>query len=249
MACGAKVVGKRASRDGAEDRWNDHTVGVIFDYFSAASDELAASAIDIPVGPGGPLPPLPMPVAEIVRLRGREGLRELQRELSMPRLHRAETGFWAVSAKGFNPVTDLGTIEEILTGIDFGTLLDRPRNGDVIAERNNNCKLVVTISDELQALLADTGAAELAAAAGQWAKVNGSDSGDAAVIAHLLSELSALARGANVRKERLYCWICVLSPCALGMVLVYSSAHIGPASRETAGQAYAHGTNARRSSA
>jgi hypothetical protein len=33
--------------------------------------------------------------------------------------------------------------------------------------------------------------------------------GNAAPIADLLSELSALARGAIERDERLYCWICV----------------------------------------
>ena len=187
-----------------EDMWNDHAVGVTFDYFSATSDELAASTIDMLTGPGGPAY-LPMPVREIIELYGREGLRELMK----PRVRLAETGFYAVKTKGFDPVADLGTIEEILTRTDFEALLARPRHGHVLAERNGSEQLVVTISDELQAVLANAGVAELSAAAGQWAN-DRHHSDDAAPLAHLLSELSALARGANERNERLYCWICVL---------------------------------------
>jgi hypothetical protein len=68
---------------------------------------------------------------------------------------------------------------------------------------------VVTITDELRTVLANAGAAELSAAAEQF--VASGESGDPALLAHLLGELSALARGAIQRDERLYCWICVLS--------------------------------------
>jgi hypothetical protein len=179
----------------------------MYDYFSAGSDDLAASAIEILGGPGGPVS-LPMPVHEIVRLRGREGLRELLR----PRLRQTEAGFRVVSTKGFDPVADLGAVEEILTRTDFAALLARSRHGHVLVQRDGGERCVVTISDELQTVLASTGIAGLSAAAGQWVRGNRGDSGDAALLAHLLSELSALARGASERNERLYCWICVLSP-------------------------------------
>jgi hypothetical protein len=148
--------------------WNHRAMGVMYDYFSAASDAIAASALDMVGGPG------------------------------------------AFPTQGFDPVADLGTIEELLTGADFESLLTRPRHGRVVGARDGGERLVVTISDELRAVLANTGAAELSATAGQ--SVNDRGSGDAALLAHLLSELSALARGAIERDERLYCWICVLSP-------------------------------------
>lgn len=41
-------------------------MGVMYDYFTAHSDEAAAATIDGPGGPGGPLPPLPMPFRDLV---------------------------------------------------------------------------------------------------------------------------------------------------------------------------------------
>ncbi|MEU6324868.1 hypothetical protein [Streptomyces sp. NPDC047009] len=176
-------------------------MGVMYDYFSAASDELAAATIDAPGGPDGAGPQLP--VAEIVKLHGHEGLRELLR----PRVRQAETGFHVVATKGFDPTTDLGMIEAILTGVDFEDLLARERTSHVVAERDGGQGLVLTISDELQACLARSGVTELRAAAAQWVESNGF--GDAGPLGDLLSELSLLARGATERGERLYCWVCV----------------------------------------
>jgi hypothetical protein len=66
---------------------------------------------------------------------------------------------------------------------------------------------VLTISDELQGVLARVEAAELTAAARHWAEEQGFS--DADTIDGLLHELAELARGAQRRGERLYCWICV----------------------------------------
>lgn len=178
-------------------------VGVMYDYFSAASDESAATTIDLPGGPDGAGALLPMPVPEIVRRYGRDGLRELLR----PRLRLAETGFHVVATKGFDSTTDLGAIEGILTGVDFDEFLARPRTSHVVAERDGGERLVLTISDELQGVLATVEAAELTAAARRWVEEQGS--GDTDVLGGLLHELAELARGAQRRGERLYCWICV----------------------------------------
>ncbi|MGI5143566.1 MULTISPECIES: hypothetical protein [unclassified Streptomyces] len=124
-------------------------VGVMYDYFSAVSDESAATTIDLPGGPDGVGAKLPMSVPEIVRRYGRDGLREFLRS----RLRLAETGFHAVATKGFDSTTDLGAIEGILTGVDFDEFLARPRTSHAVAERDGGERLVLTISDELQALL------------------------------------------------------------------------------------------------
>ncbi|WP_437097432.1 hypothetical protein [Streptomyces sp. enrichment culture] len=178
-------------------------VGVMYDYFSAASDESAATTIDLPGGPDGAGAKLPMPIPEIVRRYGRDGLRELLR----PQLRLAETGFHVVATKGFDSTTDLGAIERILTGVDFDEFLARPRTSHVVAERDGGERLVLTISDELQCVLARVEASELTAAARLWVEEQGS--GDTDVLGGLLHELAELARGAQRRGERLYCWICV----------------------------------------
>ncbi|GAA3503341.1 hypothetical protein GCM10019016_104510 [Streptomyces prasinosporus] len=165
----------------------------MYDYFSAASDESAATTIDLPGGPDGAGAQLPMPVPEIVRRYGHDGLRELLR----PQLRLAETGFHVVATKGFDSTTDLGAIERILTGVDFDEFLARPRTSHAVAERDGGERLVLTISDELQGVLARAEAAELTAAARRWVEEQGS--GDTDVLGGLLHELAELARGAQRR--------------------------------------------------
>jgi hypothetical protein len=178
-------------------------VGVMYSYFSAASDESAATTIDVPGGPDGAGAPLPMPVPEILRRFGRDGLREYL----MPQVRLAETGFYVVATKGFDSTSDLGAIEGILAGVDFDEFLARPRSSHVVAERDEGECLVLTISDEFQGVLAGAEAGALAVAARRWIEERGS--GDADIIRGLLQELAELARGAQQRDERLYCWVCV----------------------------------------
>src|SRR5215469_8966777 len=118
-------------------------MGVMYDYFSADSDELAAATIDVPGGPAGSGPAPPMPVREIIRRHGREALSELMK----PRVRLAETGLHVVATKGFDATSDLGMIEEFLSGIPYDTILARPRTSHVLAERHDGENLVLTISD------------------------------------------------------------------------------------------------------
>jgi len=178
-------------------------MGVMYDYFSADSDELAAATIDVPGGPAGSGPAPPMPVREIIRRHGREALSELMK----PRVRLAETGLHVVATKGFDATSDLGMIEEFLSGIPYDTILARPRTSHVLAERHDGENLVLTISDELRQVLAASSATELSAAAERFIEWNGR--GNAWAPADLLIELSALARGAIERGEHLYCWVCV----------------------------------------
>jgi hypothetical protein len=179
------------------------SMGVMYQYFAAASDESAAAAIDIPGGPDGTGAQLPMPVAEIVARHGHDGLRELLRS----RLRLAETGFHVVATKRFDPTIDLEEVVAALTGAAIDEFATRSRSSDVVAERDGGERLVLTLSDELQGDLAGAKAAELTAAAQRWVEERGSGDGDA--FGGLLHELAALARGALQRGERLYCWICV----------------------------------------
>jgi len=125
-------------------------MGVMFDYFCANTDEAAAAAIDLPGGPGGPLPPRPMPVPEILERYGREGLNQLLK----PKLRLSDEGFHVVSCKGFDPTVDLVEIEALLSGVPCDEPRARPQAGHVLAQREEGEQLVVTISEELRDTLA-----------------------------------------------------------------------------------------------
>jgi hypothetical protein len=169
-------------------------MGVLFDYFSAVSDQAAASAISLPGGPGTP-PPGP-------RHRGWPR----GRQADTP----AEAPFDTISVKGIDPLVQLGTLEALLTGRDYEQIVAGPRAGHVIANQDGGERLVVTLTDELQTALADADDAQLPSVAVPWSQTDEfSGQGDPQVLASLLHELTELARRARTKKERMYCWVCV----------------------------------------
>lgn len=156
-------------------------MGVLFDYFSAASDEAAASAISLLGGPGAPSAGT-----------------------------SAASSFDTVPVKGIDPVVQLGTLEALLTGREYEQVMAGPRAGHVLAAQDGGERLVVTLTDELQAALADAGDTQLAAVAAPWSQTEEFfGHGDPQILAGLLRELAALARRARGKDERLYCWVCV----------------------------------------
>jgi hypothetical protein len=169
-------------------------VGVLFDYFSAASDEAASSAIDLPGGPGVPLAgPSQFGLAEVHQIKAPEG-----------------APFDTVLAKGIDPLVQLGTLEALLTGRDYEQIVAGPRAGLALAIRAGGQRMVVTLSDELQAALADADDRQLASVAVPWAQTEEFwGQGDPQDITELLHELAELARRARSRDEGMYCWVCV----------------------------------------
>ena len=169
-------------------------MGVLFDYFAAASDEAAASAISLPGGPGVP----PSPPQRRGWLRGRQA--------SAP----AVLSFDTVSAKGIDPLVQLGTLEAMLSGRDYEQIVASPRAGHMLANQDGGERLVVTLTDELQAALADAHDDHLTAVAVPWSQTEEFfGQGDPQMLAGLLHELAELARRARDKDEHLYCWVCV----------------------------------------
>lgn len=82
-------------------------MGVLFDYFSAASDQAAASAISLPAGPGAPSGSTP-----------------------------AASPFDTVPAKAIDPLVQLGTLEALLTGRDYEHIVAGPRAGQALATQD-----------------------------------------------------------------------------------------------------------------
>lgn len=177
----------------------------MYDYFSAPSDEAAAATIDMLGGPGGPLPPLPMPFRDLVAKYGIEGARQYLK----PAVHVSDSGVPVLSTKGFDPTVDLNAVHALLTDTGLDDLLDRL--GDtVIAERDGGERLVLSIRAEVRDTLAESTPDQLQRVALEWVKVEASYRHvDVEGTSGLLEQFAELARMARARGDGLYCWICV----------------------------------------
>jgi hypothetical protein len=162
------------------DVWRSN-LGVSYDYFSAPSDEVAATAINRIGGPGVPsedTPPLP--------------------------------AFDTFQTKGIDPVVMLGKLEALLTSRDYEEIVHRPRACKLLAIDDDGALLVQTLADELQTVLADADGERLAAVALPWSQIKEFWShADPDQLASWLGEFAELARRARSRGERLYCWSCI----------------------------------------
>lgn len=143
-------------------------MGVLCDYFAAASDGEAAAVIDATGGPGA----------------------------------------GSLHGNGIDPVVQMGTLEELLTGRDFEEILDG--DGEVIADRDGGQRLVVRLSTDVTEALAGASDERLAEVAVPWSQTEEFwGEGDPDVLAGFLRDLAALARDARGRGQRLYCMVVI----------------------------------------
>lgn len=172
---------------------HDVRMGVLFDYFSAACDEAAASTISFPGGPGRSAAQPTRSGFKIRRSRAPQ-----------------QPVFDTVPVKGIDPLVQLGTLEALLTGQDYDQIVAGPRAGHVLANQDGGQRLVVTLTPEIQAALADADAERLASVAIPWSQTDEFwGQGDPDILAGLFGELADLARRARARNESLYCWVSV----------------------------------------
>jgi hypothetical protein len=155
-------------------------VGVLFDYFSAPSDEMAATAINRIGGPSQPsedMPPLPP--------------------------------FDTLQTTGIDPAVMLRKLEALITSQGYEDIKDSPRSGKPLAIVDEGELLVLTLTDELQIAMADADDERLAAVAVPWSQIEEFQGVNPDALAPWLSEFAKLARRARDKGERLYCWVCV----------------------------------------
>lgn len=180
-------------------------MGVMYDYFAALSDAAVAEMVTLPGGPGGPLPVSPA-LREAIRAKDREAIRLAAR----PKVRMSDSGILVLETKGIDPLVQMGTLEALLTGEQYDVVVSRPRAGQQVAERSQEGPWVVTLTDELQAALAAAPRDQIVAVAVSWLQTEEfRGQGDPETLAEFLLELADLARQANRRGERLYCWICL----------------------------------------
>jgi len=179
-------------------------MAVLFDYFSAGSDEQAAAVIDRPGGPGRAAAPL------TPQDSGRRGLfRRKTPSWSGPATDESEPLF-TVFGDGIDPVVQMGTFEELLTGRSYDDIVEDPRSSHTVAERDGGERLVLTLTDTLRDALAAASAERLAELAVPWSQTEEFwGEGEPEVLSTFLNSLAGLARQAQEKQERLYCWVCV----------------------------------------
>ena len=168
-------------------------MGVLFDYFSAATDTEAATAIRLPGGPGQPPPSEP----------SRRGWMPGRRVAALPEFDTA-------LLYDIDPVVQMGTLEAQLTGRDYDAITTGPRSGHMVASADGGQPFVIAITDELKDALASATDDQLRSAARPWSQTEEFfGQGDPDILAGALRELAELARRANASNRRLYCWVCV----------------------------------------
>lgn len=154
-------------------------MAVLFDYFTAPSDEVAATVVDRMGGPGSPAHPA------------------------------APAAFRTVRAPGVDPVVLMGSLEQLLTGRSFEEILDDPSSGPVVARDGGERAVVRLNASLTQALAEsdEESLAALALPWSRAREFWGR--GDAEALAPLLRSLASVAREARAGGHAIYCWVCV----------------------------------------
>lgn len=187
-------------------------MGVMFDYFAAPSDEAAAATIDRVGGPGSQTAVAAAPVAPVQEKRGLFMRKRSEPAPQTPPFINDETlvVFDTLSVKGIDPLVQLGTLEELLTGRPYDDVVEDERSGKDLASRNGGECLVLTITDTLCAGLAAASDEQLAEVAVPWSQTEEFwGQGDPTDLTEFLRELAALARRADAAGHKLYCWLSV----------------------------------------
>ena len=165
-------------------------------FFTATSDADAAGAEDRPGGPLG---------WPAVTGHRRTGL--LRREPVRVELGPAYEGF---ASKGYDPVVTMGTLEELLTGVDYDTVVQAPRSGSPLSDADPSQEHgVLTLTDTLRDALADTSEARLLEVVRAWSSTAELQDSGASLEEHasFVRQLRALAVMAAAKEQHLYCYL------------------------------------------
>lgn len=125
-----------------------------------------------------------------------------------PDVHLGDPPYDVLWMKNLMPDYHLVPVEAFLTDRSEKEVKENPRNGMVLANVEDTV-VVVTVSDELTASLAESTSDQLAKAAESWSNFADFQGTDTSGLAGFLGNLADLARRATARRERLYCHLCI----------------------------------------
>jgi hypothetical protein len=181
----------------------DARMGLLTDYFVAPTDEVAASVLDRVGGPSSQQVATERPGPERRGIFGRKQSAPVVEVVADPRL----VAFDVVDLGGIDPVVQMGTLEEILTGRDYEEIVAEDR---VIANADGGERLVVRISSELTTALSQAPDASLVEAAARWSETEEFwGAADPADLTEQLGALAGIARTAVRPGGHIYCWLSV----------------------------------------
>ena len=185
-------------------------MAILFDYFAADSDEHAATAIDRIGGPASDRLTTSEPTASPQRRRGLFRRTPEPAVAPAPEASSEPLELFDTVSGVVDPVVQMGTFEELLTGRPYDDIVDDPRAGYVVADRDGGERLVLALSDTLAAALAAASDERLAEVAAPWVETEEFwGDGDPELAGEFLRDLAALARRAQTGGRHLYCWVCV----------------------------------------
>jgi hypothetical protein len=115
-----------------------------------------------------------------------------------------------VIGNGIEPVVQMGTLEGLLTGRSYDDVMAANPGGIKVAVRDGGERLVMRLTDSLTEALATASDDRLTEVAVPWSQTEEFwGQGDPQDLGSFLLELAQLARTAQLRGERLYCWLSV----------------------------------------
>ncbi|RBY90469.1 hypothetical protein DQ244_13620 [Blastococcus sp. TBT05-19] len=156
-------------------------MGVDYVFFRADDDAAAAEALNRPGGPLG------WPEVTGHRRTGFFRKEPIVTELG--------PGYPAFASRVADPVVALGTLTELLTGVDYDTVLEDPRHGADVASTPTGDVMVMTVSDALREAVGSADDARLTGAAQAWSRTEELEHVDPADLLGMLRELRDLSRG------------------------------------------------------
>lgn len=151
-------------------------MGILTDYFVAADDAHAASAVHGPAG------------------------------LAVGAPTSSAWPFVGERLAGVEPFVMLGALASVLIRRPYGEVTRHPRHGTVVASAGDEGPWVVTVSDELVEALASARRSALDRVAAEWAQTAVILDQEPAVLVDGLSRLAGLCARADESGQAVYCW-------------------------------------------
>lgn len=105
-----------------------------------------------------------------------------------------------------DPSVVLGTLEALLTGVEFDALGDDDRRGGLIASSDDYERMTLSVADGLRDALAATDDARFDDVADAWVQTEELATAASGDMANVIRDLATLARRAKESGECLYCW-------------------------------------------
>lgn len=121
--------------------------------------------------------------------------------------------FDGFTARGYDAVVNMGTLEGLLTGRDFEAIMEDPRSGGSLSDNGQapDGRSVITLTDSLRDALAGADDSRLAEVVQRWSRTEelqqlGWDDVSEAEHLEFICALRALALSAKDAGHRLYCY-------------------------------------------